>query len=288
MAISYIDTNDGSKKPFAADSYMDMRGVVDFGNLVQFAPYEKGYCFLAVINGPAMMNESYNGDNRNLLQAAYIKILEQEFKGLDGIDDITSENMDVTDNISTMSLISKTNQSTNGTITMRFTEKSGTVLTKYNAMYLRYIKDTKTQAKTYGGLIGYGADQKSPETYPGFHKEVFNMLYVITDSTCYNVEKAFLLLNMQPTTAAYSELYNVEKGDIDKVEIGIPFNVFCVDGKTPNTIAKAFLKQMINSSDCKDGMININSYDYNWSFADGQGVIKKSSSLGNDTTWMND
>jgi hypothetical protein len=37
-----IGYNDGSKQPYKATEYADMRGIVDFGNLIQFAPYEKG------------------------------------------------------------------------------------------------------------------------------------------------------------------------------------------------------------------------------------------------------
>ena len=151
--VSRVDIGDYSKKFYNANSYMDLRGVVDFGNLIQFAPYESGYCFLAVINGPAFMNVADTLDHRKDLQDAFIKILEQEFKGLDGIEDITSDTMDITDNISTLTLISKVVQNTNGQITMRFTEKSGSLITKYISTYLRFIKDPRTQAKTYGGLL---------------------------------------------------------------------------------------------------------------------------------------
>lgn len=274
--ISYIPTNDGAKQPFSASSYADMRGVVDFGNLVQFAPYETGYCFLAVINGPAMMNEDPLGDGRIELQNAFIKILENEFKGLSGIDDIASDTMDITDNISTLSLISKTTQATNGSISMNFTEKSGGLITKYISTYLRYIKDPKTQAKHYGGLVGTTVDPKDT----GFHKEVFNMLYVVTDSTCLQVEKAFLILNAQPNTAAFGDLYNASKGDIDKVDLSVSFNAFVVDGKIPNLIAKKYIETLVNTTEAfQAGKINVNSWNYDWSYAAANGTIRKISHL---------
>ena len=278
--VSRVDIGDYSKKFYSADSYMDLRGVVDFGNLIQFAPYESGYCFLAVINGPAMMNVPDTLDHRKELQDAFIKILEQEFKGLDGIEDITSDTMDITDNISTLTLISKVVQNTNGQISMRFTEKSGSLITKYISTFLRFIKDPKTQAKTYGGLIGYGPGQQDPETYPGFHKEVFNMLYIVTDATCLNVEKAFLMLNMQPTQAGLGELYNTERGEIGTKEVTVTFNSFTIDGKMPNKIAKEYLKALINTTDTfESGKINVNSWNYDWSFSNGNGMIKKVSGL---------
>ena len=159
MAINKITgSGEFTKSPYEAGNYSDMRGVVDFGNLAQFAPYESGYCFLAVINGPHCMklegkvdttlSEADLNEVKNFakytsnLQDAFIKVLENEFKGLDGIDDITTETMDITDNVSTLSLISKTTQTTNSQITMRFTEKTGSLLTKYISTYLKMIKDT--------------------------------------------------------------------------------------------------------------------------------------------------
>lgn len=278
--LAYIDTQDYSKKPFNADSYADMRGVVDFGNLAQFAPYQTGYCFLAVINGPAMMNTDKMGDGRDKLQAAFIKILENEFKGLSGIDDISADTMDISDNITTLSLISKTTQATNGQISMNFTEKSGSLITKYISTYLRFVNDSKTEAKHYGGLIGFGENQEDPATYPGFHKEVFNMLYVITDATCLNVEKAFLILNAQPTTASFSDLYNTNRGDIDKVDLSVNFNAFVVDGKIPNKIAQEYIKALVNTTETFEaGKINVNSWNYDWSYAASNGTIKNIGSL---------
>ena len=267
MAIDY------SKSPSSTKEYMDMRGVVDFGNLMQFAPYESGYCFIAVIAAPVCMTYDTSTDGNKELQERFVNIIEQEFRGLDGIDDITSETMDITDNISTLQLISKVNQSTASQITMKFTEKSGAPITKYIANFLRCIKDTKTQGKTYGGYIT--ADNVDTIN-PGPEKEVFTMLYIVTDNTCLRVEKAFLILNAQPTTAAYSDLYNGDKGDIGSREINVQFNAFVVDGKLPNKIALAYMRSIItNSETYVPGKINLNSYGYNWSYADNAGIIKK-------------
>lgn len=267
---NYYTSSDFSKLPKSTKDYMDMRGVVDFGNLMQFAPYESGYCFIAVIAAPACMK--YTEQNKEL-QERFVNIIEQEFKGLDGIDDISSETMDITDNISTLQLISKVNQTTASQISMKFTEKSGAPITKYISSYLRCIKDTKTQGKTYGGYIT--ADNVDTVN-PGPEKEVFTMLYIVTDNTCLRIEKAFLLLNAQPTNAEYSDLYNVEKGDISSKEITVPFNAFVVDGTLPNKIALAYMRSIItNSETYVPGKINLNSYGYNWSYTDNDGIIKK-------------
>ena len=260
-------------------------GVWDLTNYLQFTPYESGYCFLGVISSPICMTYklddrgiTINPDNSTynaLLQEAFVKMLENEFRGIDGIEDITSETVDITDNISTMSLISKINLQSSGTFTMRFTEKSGSLITKYISRYLKCIRDPKTRAKTYGGIlkpenITGGNGKEGSRIDPSINKEVFNFLYVITDSTCLRVEKAFLILNAQPTTAAYSELYNVERGNIEIKELSVPFNGYIVDGKSVNKIAKSYINTLINLTIDHDSInnrnkINLNSENFGYS-----------------------
>lgn len=267
MADQYIPINDYSKEPFSADKYANMRGVVDWGNLFQFAPYESGYCFLAVINAPYIgadttTNGCYNVDGFGKLQEAFVKVLEQEFKGLSGIGNITSDTMEISDGITSISLLGKVNQETNSQISMEFTEKTGSLITKYLSTYLRFVRDPKTEAKTYGGAItASNAKDVSPA------KEVFNFLYIITDSTCLNVEKAFLILNAQPTEAGFGDLYNGNKGDISTKEVTVNFNAFVVDGKIPNKIALTYMRNMINTSTFVKGAINTNSYEMDWSIS---------------------
>ena len=274
--------SDYTINPPATTQNVDMRGVIDYGNLYQFAPFEGGYSFIAVINGPRFITNKLNNftiykdlDNNQLteplfdgteiktLQDTFISIIENEFRGLDGIEDITSDTMEITDNISTMSLISKVTQTTNSQLSMRFFEKTGALITKYIATYLRYIRDTKTEAKTYGGKI----TPSTPQAAYGPAQEVFNMLYVVTDSTCLHVEKAFLILNAQPTQASLSELYNTEKGQIETKEITVNWNCFVVDGDAINKVAAAYLEKLIKYEGNPDGKVNINSWDMDWSIS---------------------
>ena len=260
--MAYV-SDDYTISPNTSAQNVNMRGVIDFGNLFQFAPFESGYSFITVINGPRMATMKDMDANFKSLQDSFISIIENEFRGLDGIDDITSDTMEITDNISTLSLIGKVNQSTSSQITMRFFEKTGALITKYIATYLRFIRDPKTQAKTYGGNISYSTSQA--EIGPA--QEVFNMLYIVTDSTCLHIEKAFLLLNAQPTSAGYSELYNTEKGQIETKEITVNWNCFVVDGKRVNKVAKTYLDNIINNGVVEDGKININSWNMNWTIS---------------------
>ncbi len=264
----YDDTN--SIEGISYDNITDMRGVVDYGNLLQFAPYESGYSLIAVINGPTFVNmtpkDGHDGVPQYFkdLQRSFIKIIENEFRGLDGIDDITSDTMEITDGVTTMSLLSKVNQTTNSQISMRFFEKTGATITKYISTYLRMIRDPKTQAKTYGGAIS----ASSTRADYGPQKEVFNFLYIVTDATLLHVEKAFLILNAQPTTAAYSDLYNSEKGTIENKEITVQFNCFIVDGAAVNLAAANYLSAMVNNQQSMEkGKVNINSWNFNWSIS---------------------
>ena len=98
-------------------------------------------------------------------------------------------------------------------------------------------------------------------------KKLVNMLYIVTDSTCLHVEKAFLLLNAQPTSAGYSELYNTEKGQIETKEITVNWNCFVVDGDAINKVAAAYLEKLIKYEGNPDGKVNINSWDMDWSIS---------------------
>ena len=278
MGVTYANSEvtpmeDYSKRPTASSRYVNMRGVVDFGNLLQFAPFEGGYCFLAVINAPYMATTI--GDNYfTKLQNTFVAILENEFRGLSGIDDITADTIDVTDGISTLSLLGKVNQATNSQLSMTFTEKTGTPITTYLSNYLRFIRDPRTQAKTYGGKITASNAYSATAA-----KEVFNMLYIITDSTCLNIEKAFLLLNAQPTSAGYGDIYTGDKGDISSKEVTVNWNAFVVDGKLPNKIAHVYMRNLVANDNNKKGKIKLNSYDYDWSISGLAGGVSKSSNL---------
>ena len=137
---------------------------------------------------------------------------------------------------------------------------------------MRYIRDTKTEAKTYGGKI----TPSTPQAAYGPAQEVFNMLYVVTDSTCLHVEKAFLILNAQPTQASLSELYNTEKGQIETKEITVNWNCFVVDGATINKVANAYLKNImvywnnnekVWKNNGKEGKMNVKGWSTNWTIS---------------------
>ena len=230
------DYRTSTKKPRSVAEYTRMRGVTDFTNAAQFNVYETGYSFLVIISKPIYLT-TLAGDGTNdvaKLLNTFCHILENEFRGLDGIDDITADNITFTDGISEMNSIGKVTQQSATEISMTFTEKTGGVITKFVDYYLRGIKDPRTQAKTYHGLI------KDGKLAAGFENEVFNLMYIVTDSTMLSLEKAYLLADAWPTKAPTS-IYNTTKGDIDKKEIELSWQCFLIDGEEVNKRALQLL-----------------------------------------------
>lgn len=213
-----------TKKAYSTANYACMRGVTDFTNAAQFNLYEGGYSHLFVISMPKWIT-AFDGldDDVTKMAETFKYILEYEFKGLDGIEDISSETLEVTDGISSLNTIGKVTKQSQAQITMSFTEKTGSAITNFIKFYLEGVKDPRTQAKTYHGLI------RSGKIYGGFENEVFTLLYIVTDNTMLQIEKAYLLCNAWPTTAR-TNIYNTTKGDIDKKDIDIEWQCFVLDG----------------------------------------------------------
>ena len=222
------------------------RGVTDFGNLGQFDYYESGYSFLFVIHGPRFLNELANkqhlagDDSFYHIYHSYMHMLEFEFLGLNGLENMTSESLEINNGIDTMNLINKVKLQSASSVSMRYTERSGGLINKFHSKFLSGIKDPRTQVKHYHGLI---ADGTFPT--PGFELETFTFLYVVTDNTTRNVEKAWLLLGAQPTTADYS-IYESEKGNIEKKEISVEYSCFPITGDTIDQKAQHMINAIHN------------------------------------------
>lgn len=222
-----------TKKAYSTANFACMRGVTDFTNAAQFNLFESGYAHLYVIGMPKWI-EDFPDDDVKKMADTFKYILEYEFKGLDGIDDISTDKLEVSDGVSTMNVIGKVTKQSSAEVTMSFTEKSGSVITNFIKFYLEGIKDPRTQAKTYHGLIRSGA------LWGGFENEVFTLLYVVTDNTMLQLEKAYLLCNAWPTTAR-TNIYNVTKGEIDKKDIDVVFECFVLDGPDVDKRARDIL-----------------------------------------------
>lgn len=262
---SRIPLTDGLKQPKSVIT--NLRGVVNFGDLTQFDFYIRGYALLSVINAPFCMSEAVqNGNNGGMyttLQESFVDILENEFRSLDGINDMEGDTSDVTDGISTMQLITKVTEQSGSSVTIGLIrEKAGRTISKYIEYFLRCVKDPRSQFKTYLGAI-------TPATIasikPGFDKEVFNLLYIVTDDTGFEIEGAYLMLCAQPTTANLSML-EATKGEHDFVDVSTAWNVFPVRSIAINNLAKSYVDNL-------DGIVR-DSTNMEWALSTGNGVYK--------------
>lgn len=256
----------GLKAPRNLAVYARNKGISDFGNLAQYDLYEKGFSILVVLKRPAYIVQlaKLQGKDpstvnqlipswiyKNALQIgklldSFCDILEYEFRGLDGLSDTTGETNPIEDGINSFNMITKVTEDTAITVTMSFFEKSGSLLTKFIRFYLRGIHDSRTEARTYYGLVNPFCDNSDFTMEPGFENEVFSMLYMVTDSTYMRLEQAYLLLNCQFTTANTS-MYESQKGDISFNEISVPMNCYPVSSVKVNEKAQAMLKYLMTT-----------------------------------------
>lgn len=231
MASTVTDIFTGSKTQRDLTQYTLMRGVTDFGNLSQFNLFETGYSFLIVVSIPKFMTElaKVNTNYQNLINT-YVHILEYEFKGLEGLESMETDTSEISNGISTLNVITKVTLQSASKFAMKYMEKSGSTITKTHELYLRCLKDPRTQVKTYGGLIADGT------LVADYANEVFSFLYFVTDNSLQNIERAVYIVSAQPTGAEL-EMYNSQKGEIEFKEISVEFNGYPITG--PAVVAKA-------------------------------------------------
>lgn len=236
------------KVPRNLCQYRLFRGAADFGNLQQWDLYEKGYSFLTVVSVPTFIEYIAAGTNKGGEPAAsmqkivsrllnnFVFILEHEFRGLSGIPSLQTDTSTITDGISELNLINKVNEDSSAQIQMSFFEKSGRPITKFAELFIRGIKDSRTQGKTYWGLIDSGALE------PGLENEVFSLLYYVTDNTYRNLEGAYLFMCAQITEVPLADIFEAQKGTYENPEISLTFNCFPVTNDAVNEEAARMLE----------------------------------------------
>lgn len=263
------------KTPRDVTEYTLFRGTTDFTQLQQFDLFETGYPYLVVVSIPEFLrkmaeddttSETVNGVKKSTegsiskLIKSYVHILEYEFKGLEnGLDNITTSTSEINNGYQTMNVITKTNMDSN-TISMRYNEKAGSIITKVHQLYLRSVKDPGTGFKTYNGLIKNEDGIYTPDQ-AGFDKECFSFLYMHTDNTGLLLEEAVYFVGCMPTTAEL-DIYNSEKGDVGFKEVTTEFTAFPIMGKAVNKRAKEILDHM--NSESNKNQVKRNSWDYDY------------------------
>ncbi len=230
--------NNYTIRPKNLTQYTALRGVVDFSQLGQFDQFETGYSFLSVIKMPRFIEVLAEQDAGVANMANSFKhMLEYEFRGLSGLPNITTNAFTITDGSNEQQIINDVVFDTSAEFTSNYFERRGGLINKFIEYYLTGIKDPKSKAKTYHGLI------KNNLLEPGIENEVFTMMYYVTDNTYLRIEKAFLLANVQ-ITQTESGMYDSEKGQIQNKEISINFRGFPIYGTEVDKAAKALLEDI--------------------------------------------
>ena len=289
-SVNNIFTNTLAPNPVT--SYTLFRGVTDYTNLAQFDLYETGYSFLVLLQIPVFLDKlsaasQETGGYKSLIDN-YRHIVEYEFRGAQGIEDITGETAPLSNGLTDLNIITKVTEQGGTQFTMNYFERSGSVITKTHELFLRGVKDPRTQVKRYCGLLtepltsrsntvinntssaaantGVRSNETASMQDKGYQYEVFHFLLIVTDNTCLNVEKAYILASCQPTIAN-TTIYNVTRGEIQFQEMGVQFQGLPIPGRIVNQRAVDFLK-FINKHTCFDEM----EFGYNILSNDSLGI----------------
>lgn len=250
----------GLKQAKNLTQYKLYKGVTDWGKVEQFNLYESGYGFLYVLDIPRYMRKlaEKSEDMANLVNN-YVHCIEYEFKSIDGFNEITVDTLDINNGIEEIKVIGKVNRQAFTEFTMTYTEKTGSVFTRFHEIFLKGIKDTSTQAKSYYGMVGNG------EMEDGYENEIFTFLYINTDNTMLRVEKAYLFLACQPINADVG-IYEVTKGDINIREVQLRYHGYMAEGKEIYQKAKQVLDHQ--NRNIEDGGIVLNSEAFHYTGID--------------------
>lgn len=260
-------------------TYRLMRGVPDFGSLVQFNPYESGYAAFIICQMPKFMELLAKYDQTyNKLVSNWAHIIEYEFKSFDGLEDMTADTIQLGDDLNNINVITKVNMQSASEFSLTYDEKSGSPLTKFAKLYLSGIKDPRTQVKTYHGLI------HSNKMEPGFENEVFTFLFITTDNTMREVENAVLLIGCQLNSAELS-MYNYTKGDINKKEVTVKFSGYPVQSTYINKAARNMMDYLL-SADAGARQIIVNSDEYKYTGTEQ--IAKTLTNYGADSSYTQD
>ena len=265
-----------------------MRGVTDFSNLAQYDLYETGYSFLINLSIPKFLKNAKSlSDEYKKLINNYCHIIEYDFRGMSGIDDITSDTGALTNGINELNIITRVNEQGGGQFSMNYFERAGSTITKVHELFLRGIKDPRTQFKRYNGQIKeHRSDANSTNggkntLNASYANEVFNYMLIVTDNTGFNVEKSYIIASAQPTSANTS-IYQVERGQIGFSEIPVNMNGFPITGRVVNNKAAKMLTY-INQATCFDEM----EYGYNILTKDNSDIDAIGGTLTSSTVYSN-
>ena len=146
-AVNFIF--DGTKQTRDLTSYALFRGVTDWANLYQFNQFETGYGLFIVLTIPRFLKElAHRSEQYAKLINTYVHILEYEFRGLDGIDNMQGETNELTNGVKQINIINKVTSQSGSNFSLRYFEKSGAIITKVHELFLRGVKTLQLQLNT--------------------------------------------------------------------------------------------------------------------------------------------
>ena len=253
------------RSPRDVTGYTLYRGTTDWTQLQQFDLYEKGYPYLVLVSTPDFLTKMADMDTEvATLVDSYRHIIEYEFTGFDssGMDDITSESMEISNGMQAINVIGKTNMTGGTTFSMTYNERAGGTLSKMHELYLRSVRDPASGFKTYNGLIGTGDNAIIKPSEISFQKETWSFLYMHTDPTGLELEQAIYWIGCWPTSANITQYTDVKRGDIEFSQVSVEYQGFPLRGSAINRKAKEILDWMNNSSN--NLMVHRNSWDYEY------------------------
>ena len=254
--ISNIFEN--TKKFKDVTKYRLMRGVPDFGNLVQFNPYETGYACFIICEMPKFIEilGQRNSSYYQLIQN-WKHIVEAEFKSFEGLDNITTEPVQLGTEENQFNVIGKTNmQGGASEFSLQYDEKVGSIFTKFSRLYLNNIMDPRLHIKTYGGLIHDGT------LAPGIENETFTFLFMSLDNTLRDIEASYLITSSQLLESS-TDIYNYSKGTIEKKDITLKFSGYPIQHPYIDKISKELITYLL-SDESNDRQILLNDLNYDY------------------------
>ena len=242
--------------------YRLMRGVPDFGSLIQFNPYMTGYAAFIVCQVPKFMRvlAQRSAYYKSLLDN-WVHLVEFEFKSFEGLEPMSAENTQLGDDLNNINIITKVNMQSGSEFSLTYDERSGSIFTKFNRLYLSGIRDPRTQVRSYHGLI------HSNQMDPGFENECFTFLFINTDDTMREVEQAVLIVAAQLNNAD-TDIYNYTKGDIGKKDITVKFNGYPIYNNSYVDMVARDMMAFLLSKEAGARQIIINSNNYNYTGLD--------------------
>lgn len=269
------------RSPRDVTGYTLYRGTTDWTQLQQFDLFEMGYPYLILVSTPKFLTAMAKADPEvATLVNSYRHIIEYEFTGFDsGIDDISTDALEISNEMQSINVIGKTTAPGGTTFSMNYKERAGGTLSKMHELYLRSVRDPASGFKTYNGLIGTGDGQIRPEDIT-FQDETWSFLYMHTDPTGLELEQSIYWIGCWPTSANLSQYTSNKRGDIAFSEVSVEFNGFPLRGSAINRKAKEILDWMNSSSNKL--MIHRNSWDYEYA-----GITDTDTGLGQSSLTAN-